>query len=178
VLAEKSPRKIARVVTLTTQRLILREMTDADLDDMAALLGDEEVMRYYPRPKTREEAQGWIDWNRGLYSEQGFGLWLMTLAETGEFVGDCGLTVQHVDEVAEIEVGYLVRAELQGNGYATEAAAAARDFARDNLGLHRLIAIINPANTPSQRVAAKIGLQPEKHSTVHGRECVIFAGSL
>jgi RimJ/RimL family protein N-acetyltransferase len=165
------------MTTLTTGRLALREMTDADLDDMAALLGDEQLMRYYPRPKTREEAQGWINWNKGLYQEHGFGLWLVTLADTGEFVGDCGLTVQQVDGVAEIEVGYHVRTDLQGLGYATEAAAAARDFGRDALGLERLIAIINPDNTPSQRVAAKIGLQPEKRSVVSGQECVIFAGT-
>lgn len=166
------------MTVLTTSRLILREMTDADLDDLAALLGDEYVMRYYPRPKTRSEAQGWINWNKGLYGDHGFGLWTVVLRETGEFVGDCGLTVQRVDDVDEIEVGYLVRADLQGNGYATEAAGAARDFARDRLGLHRLIAIINPANLPSQGVARKIGLKPEKHSSVHGRECVIYAGEL
>lgn len=162
----------------TARRLVLREMTDADLDDMAELLGDEQLMRYYPRPKTREEAQGWINWNKALYREHGFGLWLVTLAETGEFVGDCGLTVQQVDGVTEIEVGYHVRTDLQGHGYATEAAAAARDFARDTLGLHRLIAIIHPENTPSQRVAAKIGLQPEKHSFVHDHDTVIYAGCL
>jgi len=145
---------------------------------MAALLGDEQVMRHYPRPKTRDEAQGWIDWNQRLYREHGFGLWLVTLAETGEFVGDCGLTVQQVDGATEIEVGYHVRSDLQGRGYATEAAAAARDFARDTLGLHRLIAIIKPENTPSQRVAAKIGLQLEKQSIVHGEDCVIYAGTL
>jgi len=163
---------------LTTRRLVLREMTDADLDDIAALLGDEQLMRHYPRPKTREEAQGWINWNKALYHEHGFGLWLVALAETGEFVGDCGLTVQQVDGVAEIEMGYHVRTDLQGLGYATEAATAARDFARDSLGLQRLIAIIKPENTPSQRVAAKIGLQPEKRSVVFGEECVIFAGTL
>ena len=145
---------------------------------MAALLGDEQVMRHYPRPKTRDEAQGWIDWNQRLYREHGFGLWLVTLAETGEFVGDCGLTVQQVDGATEIEVGYHVRSDLQGRGYATEAAAAARDFARDTLGLHRLIAIIKPENTPSQRVAAKIGLQLEKQSIIHGEDCVIYAGTL
>jgi RimJ/RimL family protein N-acetyltransferase len=166
------------VAIQTTSRLVLREMTDSDLDDMAALLGDEQVMRHYPRPKTRDEAQGWIDWNQRLYREHGFGLWLVTLAETGEFVGDCGLTVQQVDGATEIEVGYHVRSDLQGRGYATEAAAAARDFARDTLGLHRLIAIIKPENTPSQRVAAKIGLQLEKQSIVHGEDCVIYAGTL
>jgi RimJ/RimL family protein N-acetyltransferase len=163
---------------LTTQRLILREMSSVDLDDFAALLGDESVMRYYPRPKTRSEAQGWIDWNQRLDRDHGFGLWAVILRSTGEFVGDCGLTLQRVDDAEEIEVGYHVRASLQGNGYATEAASAARDFARDRLGLHRLIAIINPANQPSQSVARKIGLKPEKYSTVHGQERVIYTGEL
>ena len=166
------------VTVLTTQRLILREMTDNDLDVLAALLGDEDVMRYYPRPKTRSEAQSWINWNRQLYRDHGFGLWAVTLRATGEFVGDCGLTPQRVDNADEIEVGYRVRAGLQGNGYATEAAIAARDFARDRLGLPRLIAIINPANQPSQRVAERIGLRPEKHCTVFGQEQVIYAGEL
>jgi RimJ/RimL family protein N-acetyltransferase len=169
---------MAKMTVLTTRRLILREMSSADLDDFAGLLGDEYVMRYYPRPKTRSEAQGWIDWNQGLYRDHGFGLWAVILRSTGEFVGDCGLTLQRVDDAEEIEVGYHVRASLQGNGYATEAASAARDFARDRLGLHRLIAIINPANQPSQGVARKIGLKPEKHGIVHGRECVIYAGEL
>lgn len=166
------------MAVLTTDRLILREMTGADLDDMASLLGDPEVMRYYPRPRTRAEAQEWIDWNLRLYRDYGFGLWAMVLRDSGEFVGDCGLTLQHVDGAEEIEVGYHVRVSMQGNGYATEAALAARNFARDTLGLHRLIAIINPANTPSQRTAAKIGLQPEKLAIVFGTEHVIYAGSL
>lgn len=169
---------MTKVAVLTTRRLILRELTPGDLDDMAALLGDPQVMRFYPRPRTRAEAREWIGWNMRLYRSHGFGLWAMVLRESGAFAGDCGLTVQEVDGNEEIEVGYHVRASLQGNGYATEAAAAARDYARNTLGLGRLVAIIHPANTPSQRVAAKIGLKPEKLSMVSGRECVIYAGSL
>jgi RimJ/RimL family protein N-acetyltransferase len=162
-----------------TPRLTLREMTDADLDDMAALLGDEDVMRYYPRPKTRGEARDWIARNQRRYREHGFGLWIMNLRDTGEFVGDCGLTIQHVDGVDELEVGYHVRTSMQGKGYATEAAAASRDFARDVLGSRRLVAIINPLNLPSQRVAAKIGFQMEKHAVApNGTEAVIYAGDL
>src|SRR5215469_11650060 len=153
-------------------------MTDADLDDIAALLGDEEVMRYYPRPRTRSEAQDWITRNSRRYRDHGFGLWIMNRRDNGEFVGDCGLTYQHVDGVDELEVGYHVRTSMQGNGYATEAAAAARDFARDVLFLSRLIAIINPANVPSQRVAGKIGLRPEKRATVFGREQIIYAAAI
>jgi RimJ/RimL family protein N-acetyltransferase len=91
------------------------------------------------------------------------------LRDTGEFVGDCGLTPQDVDGVTEIEVGYHVRAALQGRGYATEAAAACRDYARDVLKLDRLIAIIDPGNRPSQRVAEKLGLVFERKSNNHGR---------
>jgi hypothetical protein len=107
---------IGRMIGLTTQRLILREMSSADIDDFAALLGDEYVMRYYPRPKTRSEAQGWINWNQALYRDHGFGLWAVVLRSTGEFVGDCGLTPQRIDDsdTDEIEVGYHVRAGLQG----------------------------------------------------------------
>ena len=161
-----------------TARLTFREMSDDDLDDMAALLGDPDVMTYYPRPKTRQEAAHWIGWNRGLYRTHGYGLWLLTTAGGG-FVGDCGLTPQVVDGVTELEVGYHVMPAMQGLGYATEAAAASRDFARTVLGATRLIAIIHPDNRPSQRVAEKIGLRPEKRATVHGgRDAVIYAAAL
>jgi polyisoprenoid-binding protein YceI/RimJ/RimL family protein N-acetyltransferase len=140
-----------------------------DLDDMATLLGDPRVMRHYPQPKSRQEAAAWIAWNRRLYRDHGFGLWLVTLRGTGEFVGDCGLTPQRVDGVTEIEVGYHVRAGLQGRGLATEAATACRDHARDVLGLGRLVAIIDPGNRPSQRVAEKLGLRVERESDNHGR---------
>jgi RimJ/RimL family protein N-acetyltransferase len=150
-----------------TERLAFRPMTGNDLDDMAALLGDPAVMRYYPRPKTRDEARGWIDWNQRLYRDEGYGLWVIELRGTGEFVGDCGLTPQQVDGVTELEIGYHVRTGLQGRGLATEAAAACRDFARDVLGATRLVAIIRPDNVPSQRVATKIGLPFERTATSH-----------
>lgn len=87
------------MLPLPTARLVFREMVDADLDDLAALLGDPVVMRYYARPRSRAEAQDWIDWSRRSYREHGFGLWVLTDAATGEFVGDCGLTYQDVDGI-------------------------------------------------------------------------------
>jgi len=161
-----------------TERLAFREMTEADLQPMAMLLGDPEVMAYYAHPKDRAEALEWIRWNQRLYTDHGFGLWVIELRETGEFVGDCGLTPQEVDGITEIEVGYHVRRSLQRRGYATEAAAASRDFARDSLGLDRLIAIIHPENLASQRVAEHIGLALEKEIDRHGRRKRIYAGKL
>ena len=161
-----------------TERLVFREMTEADLEPMAALLGDPEVMAYYAHPKDRAGALEWIRWNRRLYQEHGFGLWIIELRETGEFVGDCGLTPQEVGGITEIEVGYHVRHSLQRKGYATEAAAACRDFAREELGLSRLIAIIHPENVASQRVAEHIGLTLEKVVERHGRPKRIYAGRI
>lgn len=160
-----------------TERLAFREMTEADLDAMADLLGDPEVMAFYDHPRDRAEALAWIAWNQRLYGERGFGLWLVELRQNGTFVGDCGLTPQDVGGATEIEVGYHVRRALQGRGYATEAAGAVRDHARDVLGLERLVAIIHPGNTASQRVAEKTGLALEKEFERHGRRQRLYAAT-
>jgi RimJ/RimL family protein N-acetyltransferase len=122
-------------------------------------------MNYYPAPKSRDEALRWIEWNQRNYVEHGYGLWIVeTLA--GEFLGDCGLTWQEVNGRQELEVGYHMRPAVQGQGFATEAAAACRDYAASRLGASRLVAITHPKNVASQRVAEKIGMQKveEDHS--------------
>jgi RimJ/RimL family protein N-acetyltransferase len=153
-------------------------MTPDDLDDMAALLGDPEVMTYYDHPKSRDEALAWIEWNRGLYRDRGFGLWIVSLRDTGEFVGDCGLTPQEVEGTIDIEVGYHVRAALQRRGFATEAALACRDYARDVAGAERLIAIIDPDNVPSQRIAENIGMSLEREITRREKRVRIYVVAL
>jgi RimJ/RimL family protein N-acetyltransferase len=132
-------------------------MTNDDLGSMAALLSDPNVMAYYAAPKTRAEARAWIEWNTANYAQHGYGLWIIETLD-GEFIGDCGLTWQDVNGRRELEVGYHVRAAAQGRGYATEAAAACRDFARAAVGAAKLVAIIHPANVASRRVAEKIGM--------------------
>jgi RimJ/RimL family protein N-acetyltransferase len=161
-----------------TERLAFREMADSDVGLMAGLLGDPEVMAFYARPKDRAEALEWIRWNQRLYRERRFGLWLIELHETGHFVGDCGLTTQEVDGTTEIAVGYHVRRSFQGRGYGTEAAAATRDWARDMLGLARLIAIIHPRNVASQRGAEKIGLTLEKELVRDDRHMQVDAAHM
>lgn len=140
-----------------TERLRFRQMEERDLEAMAGLLGDAEVMRYYPAPKSRDEASAWIAWNRRNYETLGFGLWIVETHDGG-FVGDCGLTVQRLAGAPVVEVGYHVRAELHGRGYATEAATACLEFARRHTTADRVVAIIHPQNRASQRVAEKIGL--------------------
>ncbi|MFZ3454540.1 GNAT family N-acetyltransferase [Arthrobacter sp. 7Tela_A1] len=142
-----------------TARLRFREMTPADLELMSGLLGDPEVMTYYPAPKTREESASWIQWNQDNYATYGHGLWIVETHD-GEFVGDCGLTWQKVNGRPELEVGYHTRTPLQGRGYATEAATACKDLACNDLQADTLVAIIHPQNTASRRVAEKLGMLP------------------
>lgn len=145
----------------TADRLTFRPMTDDDLDAMAGMLGDPEVMTYYPRPKTRAEVRAWIDWNKRNYEEHGYGLWILESAD-GSFVGDCGLTWQLVNGRPELEVGYHVALAAQGLGYGTEAAAACLTYARDVIRAAHLVAIIHPDNIASRRVAETIGLRYEE----------------
>ena len=142
-----------------TERLRFRQMEVGDLDSFAVMLGDPAVMRFYPAPKTRAEAARWIAWNQRNYADHGYGLWVVETHE-GAFVGDCGLTWQSVNGVPALELGYHVRAELHGRGYATEAASACVRLARDQRLAEELVAIIHPANTASRRVAEKLGLRP------------------
>lgn len=133
-------------------------MMPADLDAMAALLGDPDVMRFYPAPKTREQAAEWISWNQRNYAAHGYGLWVIE-THGGEFVGDCGLTWQEVNGDRKLEVGYHVAPPWQGLGVATEAATACRDFAREHVEARELVAIIHPDNRASERVAEKLGMR-------------------
>lgn len=141
-----------------TARLRFRPMVSSDVDLMAALLGDAEVMRFYPAVKSRDDAAAWIAWNQQNYLDYGHGLWIIETLD-GEFVGDCGLTWQEVNGISELEVGYHVKAAFHGRGYATEAAAACLDYAREHTDAEQLVAIVHPDNRASIRVAEKIGLQ-------------------
>ena len=158
-----------------TERLALRELLPSDLDFVASMLADPETMRFYPRPYTREESAAWIDRQRRRYASDGHALWLVTLRESCEPVGQVGLVRQHVDGVAEDEVGYLIARRHWRQGYAAEAACATRDHAFQRLGRRRVISLIRPENVPSQGVARKLGMNVEKSTCCFDREHLVFA---
>ncbi len=162
-------------VVLETPRLSLREMTWEDLDFLATLLGDPEVMRHYPKPCTRDEAAAWLGRVLDRYANDGYAFWLVSDRSNGQPLGQVGLLKQIVEGVEESEIGYLIHAPFWRQGYASEAAAAVRDYAYDALGKRRLISLIRPANIPSQRVALRIGSTPERLVMYHEREHLLFA---
>jgi len=164
------------VLPAPTQRLRFREMTRADLDEMTAVLGGPDPARPMRRHRTRADAERWIAWNIENYAKHGHGLWIVETQE-GAVVGDCGLTFQELEGESLVEVGYHVKLALRGQGLATEAATSVRDAARD-AGMPRLVAIIRPENTPSQRVAQKIGLTLERTAFKNGGDVLVFGADL
>ena len=163
---------------LETPRLILREMSLADLDFVAAMLADPEVMRYYPKCYSRQEAEIWIGRQMNRYARHSHGLWLVLDKAGGQPIGQVGLLIQQVRGVEEKEVGYLIHRPFWRRGFATEAARACRDYAFDVLGRQRVIALIRPENIPSQEVARKLGFQPEPGRIQHsGFEHMVFSVS-
>ena len=160
---------------LETPRLILREFRQDDVNALALILSDSETMRFYPAPFDRVGVEDWISRNLRRYREQGHGLWAMILKSSGELVGDCGLTVQDVEDANEIEIGYHVRRDLWGQGLATEAAGACRDFGFAHLPVERLISLVRPENLQSCRLAEKNGMTVWKELMWRGLPHLVYA---
>ena len=160
---------------LETDRLFLREMSLDDLDFVAAMLGDADVMRFYPQPYSRDDAKRWIERQIERYANDGYGLWLVVEKATHEPVGQVGLTNQNVDGRPEPEIGYLIHKPFWRVGFAREAAAGVRDYAFTALAKPRVISLIRPINIPSQRTALAIGMKPEKMTMHANMEHLVFA---
>lgn len=145
---------------LRTERLVLRQLEPGDLDAVAEMLADPDVMRYWPRPHTREEAQAWIEKQLGRYARDGHGYWLVLDGASGTPVGQAGLMTLDVQGEPLVGLGYIVHRPFWRRGFATEASAGCLDHAFGPLGLERVIALIRPENVPSVGVADKLGMTP------------------
>jgi RimJ/RimL family protein N-acetyltransferase len=151
------------VVILQTDRLCLRHVHILDLDPMYRVFGDPEAMRFGDGVQTKEWVQGWLRTCLEQYYRQwGFGPYAVVERQYRQVIGYCGLFFfPDINGRPEVELGYRLARAAWGNGYATEAAQAVRDYAFGTLGMHRLIAMIDPHNRASIRVAEKIGMAYE-----------------
>jgi len=156
-------------IILETPRLWLREFVGEDADALARVISDAQTMRYYPAPFDRGGVEQWIARNLGRYAKDGHGLWAMDRKASGELIGDCGITLQEVDGELLPEIGYHLRRDLWGQGLATEAARACRDYGFTQLKMGFLISLIRPENIASGRVAEHNGMTVWKETTRQGR---------
>ena len=143
---------------LETERLVLRQMEETDLPDLAAILQDPQVMYAYEHAFSDAEVRQWLDKQRERYAQHGFGLWAVIENASGAFIGQCGVTMQDVEGREVPEVGYLFRRDRWRQGFASEAAAACKKYAFTRLGFPEVWSIIRENNLPSQHVALRNGM--------------------
>lgn len=146
-----------KVMRLEGTRLFLREMTNQDYDALYAVLGDADIMQLYPHTFNEADVRGWIDRNVGRYRIFGFGLWAVCLKESGEMIGDCGLTMQLIGGEIKPEIGYHIRKDMQRKGYAKEAAMLVRDWTFKNTPFNVVYSYMKYTNLPSASTAISWG---------------------
>jgi len=148
------------LLTIETERLLLRPWRDADLEPFAALNADPEVMEFLPDVLTREQSDAFARRIHAHFAEHGFGLWAVEVAGGAPFVGFVGLAVPRFEAhfTPCVEVGWRLAREHWGSGYATEAALGALAYGFGELGLHEIVSFTVPANVRSRRVMERIGM--------------------
>lgn len=153
---------------LETERLRLRRYRYEDLEDLHAMLSDAEHMRWYPAAFDRRAATAWLERTLQSYEARGFGLLIVEDRATGEFLGTAGPTIQVVEGMDEVEIGWHTRPGRKGEGIAPEAAAATRDWAFLTLDVDHLISLVRPENMASARVAEKLGMRADREVDYKG----------
>ncbi|RCG21396.1 N-acetyltransferase [Streptomyces diacarni] len=167
-----SPARRREPAVIETERLLLRPLTRDDVDHMVTLHADPEVTRFVPT-FTRAQAYARLAEIEGQWAERGHGLCAVELKETGEFIGRCGLN--HWDVFDEVEAGWTFRRSSWGRGYATEAARACVEWGFRRLDAPYFTAMIHPANTPSERVAQRLGFTPLREDHFLGHDVLVHA---
>lgn len=142
---------------LETERLYLRKMTQDDFDDLYKVLADKDIMKHYPYTFDENRVKNWIQRNIERYRILGFGLWAVCLKESGEMIGDCGLTMQVINQEIKPEIGYHIRADKQQKGYAKEAAIAVRDWTFSNTPFNIVYSYMKHTNEASAKTAMSYG---------------------
>jgi RimJ/RimL family protein N-acetyltransferase len=116
----------------------------------------------------------WLERQIAAYGTRGYALWIVEDRATDGFLGTAGPTVQIVEDVEEVEIGWHTRPGRKGEGIAPEAAAAARDWAFANLDVDRVISLVRPENQPSFRVAVKIGMHVDREVDYKGLRHLVY----
>ena len=148
---------------LETERLLLRQFSSDDSEFILELVNEPSFIQNIGDRgvRTLEDAKAYIlNGPVASYAKNGFGLYLVALKETDESMGMCGLIKR--DALNDVDIGYAFLPRFWSKGYAVESALATKEYARDVIGLNRLVEITDPANAGSMRVLEKIGLRFEK----------------
>ena len=149
-----------RAPTLLTPRLLMRRWRPADLDALAALNADPEVLRFFPSLLTSAQSAQMIERIEAAFERDGFGLWALELRAGGELAGFAGLSSAQFTAhfTPAVEVGWRLARSHWGHGYATEAGHAALAFGFERAKLDEIVSFTATGNERSRAVMARLGL--------------------
>jgi len=159
-----------------TDRIHFERIHAAHADQWIEFFKDPSSFLYWDveREAPEVECRKWYEKQTYRYTHDLGGMNALIEKSTGNLIGHCGLLVQTVDDVRELEIGYSLLGNYRGKGFAIEAAKKCRDFAFENQFSDSLISIISQTNTPSAQVAMKNGMQVSRQSTYNQNPVNIF----
>ncbi|QHJ12474.1 Putative ribosomal N-acetyltransferase YdaF [Paraglaciecola mesophila] len=154
---------------LETDRLILRNWKASDYEPFYALNSDLEAMRYFPSPYTRAQSDHLADKCQSLIQQRGWGLWAVSEREDEAFIGFVGLHTPNANMPCSpcVEIGWRLLPQYWGNGFATEGAHKALEFAFKELALPEVVSFTAKTNQPSRAVMQRIGMHNSLHNFMH-----------
>jgi RimJ/RimL family protein N-acetyltransferase len=161
------------IETFSTERLIAKRLTQEHFPELRLLWQDPRGMGP-AGVRSDENIHIRMRQSIGHWETHGFGRWLSWGRERGEFVGMCNLRHIVVEGTPEVDLGYAVRFEFRGKGFATEMTKAVLLLSFGLVGLNNVIALIDPVNTPSRRVAEKAGLKYEREAVFQGGKMLLY----
>ncbi|HAX70178.1 MAG TPA: GNAT family N-acetyltransferase [Anaerolineales bacterium] len=164
--------------TLTTERMILRPFTMNDREALLAITQEPGIFQYFPTKSAwgMEKVERSIQHQTNHWQTFRYGQMAVTLRETGQLMGWCGL--EFLPDTNETEVGYLLGHAFWGKGYATEAARVCVEFGKSEIGLKEIIGLTDPLNVASQRVLEKCGLAFTRRQVYFGMEMFRFSNQV
>lgn len=160
---------------LETQRIYLREMNDDDFVSLKQVISDPVNMKYYDKPYDDNGVNRWLNWCKDSYRKYGFGLWAVIYKETNEMIGDCGVSMQYIDDKWKPEIGYHLRRDYHQKGIGKEMTQAVRDYFFLNYDFDEVYSYMNKDNVPSYKTAEANGMTLlHPYITKAGEECLVY----
>ncbi len=160
------------MIKIETERLIVREFIDSDINNLYNLVSDPIVMNYCSGPLNMEETQKWLEATKRYYNKYGYDYWAAIDKITGEFIGQLGIIKQEVDNEWIDCIAFMICKDKCGKGYATEGGKGCIAYGFETLKRRKLYATVEPGNTASKSVLKKIGMKYEReavcfNTTIH-----------
>ncbi|MFM8370468.1 MAG: GNAT family N-acetyltransferase [Chloroflexota bacterium] len=158
-----------------TERLILLPFKMADAGILFDIVNEPDIFQFFPSKSawSLEMCERYINYQTRHWEQIGYGHWAVTLAETDQLIGWCGL--EFLPDSKETEVGYLLSKPFWNRGYATEAASASVQYGQKTMRLQEIIGLTDPLNLASQRVLEKSGLTFTRKQVYFGMEMLRFS---